>query len=135
MATSAMTGVSFDRDSLTFTGRRLPNVVEIVAEFEALKVSNPDEGPRYYSVTLLIDPKTGSVSGRTWWIKRGQEIVAYEGGKDKLRSLEKQVRDEVLKNYPEVWDLLAQRAPDPNYVVDHLGHVVKPDPPLIRRLL
>jgi hypothetical protein len=31
------------------------------------------------------------------------------------------VRDEVLK-YP-AWDLLAQRAPDPNYVVDHIGHV------------
>jgi hypothetical protein len=129
-----MTGVSFDRDSLIFTARRLPDGVEIEAEFQALKVSNPDEGFRYYSVTLLIDPKTRGVSGRNWTIpRRGEENSAHEGGKDKLRSLEKQIRDEVLK-YP-AWDLLAQRAPDPNYVVDELGRVVKRDPPiLIRRL-
>jgi hypothetical protein len=131
LATSAMTGVSFDRDSLIFTARRLPDGVEIEAEFQALKVSNPDEGLRYYSVTLLIDPKTRGVSGRNWTVPRGKENSAHEGGKDKLRSLEKQVRDEVLK-YP-AWDLLAQRAPDPNYVVDELGRVVKRDPPILRR--
>ena len=130
-----MTGVSFDRDSLIFRGRRLREGVEIEAEFQALKVSNPDEGLRYYSVTLLIDPKTHGVSWKNWRIKRGQEISAYKGGKDKLRSLEKQVRDEVLKNYPDVWKLLGQRDPDPNYVVDYLERVVKPDPPLLRRLL
>ena len=120
-----MTGVSFDRDSLIFTARSLRDGVEIEGEFQALKVSNPDEGLRYYSVTLLIDPKTGGVSGKNWRIKRGQEMSAYKGGKDKLRSLEKQVRDEVLK-YP-AWTILAQRAPDPNYVVDELGRVVKRD--------
>jgi|SRR6516225_10568545 hypothetical protein len=123
-----MTGVSFDRDSLIFTARSLRDGVEIEGEFQALKVSNPDEGLRYYSVTLLIDPKTGGVSGKNWRIKRGQEMSAYKGGKDKLRSLEKQVRDEVLKNYPEVWKLLAQREPDPNYVVDYLGRVVNRSP-------
>ena len=123
-----MTGVSFDRDSLIFTARSLRDGVEIEGEFQALKVSNPDEGLRYYSVTLLIDPKTGGVSGKNWRIKRGQEMSAYKGGKDKLRSLEKQIRDEVLKNYPEVWKLLAQREPDPNYVVDYLGRVVNRSP-------
>ena len=123
-----MTGVSFDRDSLIFTARSLRDGVEIEGEFQALKVSNPDEGLRYYSVTLLIDPKTSGVSGKNWRIKRGQEMSAYKGGKDKLRSLEKQVRDEVLKNYPEVWKLLAQREPDPNYVVDYLGRVVNRSP-------
>ena len=125
---------SFDRDSLIFKGRRLRDVVEIEAEFQALKVSNPDEGLKYYSVTLLTDPKTGGVSGKNWTVPgRGRWNSAHERGKDKLR-LGMQIRDEVLKNYPEVWDLLAQRAPDPNYVVDHLGRVVKGDPPLIRRL-
>jgi hypothetical protein len=61
----------------------------------------------------------------------GKRFPHMRVGKTKLRSLEKQVRDEVLK-YP-AWTILAQQAPDPNYVVDELGRVVKRDPPILRR--
>jgi hypothetical protein len=117
-----MARVSFDRDSLIFTARRLVDGVEIEAQFQASKVSNPDEGLRYYSVTLIIDPNTRGVSGINWCLQRRRDYSTHEGGKDKLRSLEKQIRDEVLK-YP-AWDILAQRGPDPNYVIDELGGIV-----------
>jgi hypothetical protein len=120
-----MASVFFDRDSLIFTARRLVSEVEIEAQFQALKVSNPDEGLRFYSVTLIIDPDTRGVRGTNWCLQRGRDYssyFSYEGGKDKLRSLEKQIRDEVLKS--PAWDILAQRGPDPNYVVDETGAIV-----------
>jgi hypothetical protein len=125
-----MPNASFDRDSLWFTARRLDSGIEIKAEFQADKISNPQDGLRYYSVTLLIDPGTRGVSGRDWHLQRGHDISSHGGGKQTLRSIEKQIRDEVLKS--PAWDILAPRKSDPNYIVDDIGNIVIPDAPLRR---
>jgi hypothetical protein len=119
-----MAKVSFDRDSLVFTARRLTSGIEVEAEFQAPKLSSPDEGAKYYSVTLTIDHDTRGVSGRNWGVSRRAQLepTAYKGGKDLLRLLEKQVRDEVLKS--DAWTVLVQREADPNYVVNEYGKVV-----------
>jgi hypothetical protein len=104
--------------------------VEVKAEFEAFKVSKPQEGLRFYAVTLMIDPDTRGVSGSNWCLQRGQDILSHGGGKDKLRLLEKQLRDEILKS--PAWVILAQREPDPNYIVDDIGNIVIADEPLRR---
>jgi hypothetical protein len=129
-----MSQVPFNRDSLDFTARRSVDGIEVKAEFQAPRLSNPDAGLRYYSVTLIIDPDTRGVSGRDWCMSRDDrsEPVPYEGGKDRLRLLEKQIRDEVIKRF-EAWPVLLRREADPNYVVDQHGDEVPREPPVGRR--
>src|SRR5882724_2455250 len=128
-----MTAPAFDRDSLIFKARRLAQGIEVQAEFQAQKVSNPGEGVRYYSVILTIDPLKKGVSGSNWFLTKRNSASpsAYEGAKDKLRLLEKQVRNEIL-NYP-AWEILLGREPDPTYYVDELGKAIVPEPPMKRR--
>ena len=71
-----MPNVSFNRDSLCFTGRRTACGIEIEADFWAPKLSNPDEGEVCYSVKLIIDPiKRGVKKGEWMGSRQGQEYV------------------------------------------------------------
>jgi hypothetical protein len=58
------------------------------------------------------------------------ENRSYSGPKDKLRELEKQLRDQFIKS--PAWEILSKRKPDPSYAVDEVGEVIAP-PPLITR--
>lgn len=120
---------TFDRDSLYFSrARHLEDGIEVVAEFQAPKVSNPDEGPQYYLVTLTIDPATKVAHSGIWEL----ENRSYSGPKDKLRELEKQLRDHFIKT--TAWDILSKRKPDPNYAVDELGTDIVLPSPIRRRI-
>jgi hypothetical protein len=119
---------SLDRDRLGFSeARHLKGGIEVMAEFFAPKVSNPDEGEEYYLVTLTIDPVTQVTRNGEW--KLGNRL--YSGFKDKLKDLEKQIRDQFIKT--SAWEILVKRKPDPNYIVNELGEVIEPDPPIKRR--
>jgi hypothetical protein len=102
--------------------------IEIQAEFQAQKVSNPEEGPRYYRVILTIDPEKRGVRGRNWCLTKSNSVSpsAYNGPKNRLRWLETKIRDEVLKY--RAWAILTEREPDPNYIVNEVGEVIVPEP-------
>ena len=118
---------SMDRDSLIFSqARRLERGIEFVAEFQADKVSNPKEGRRYYCVTLTIDPTIRCPRNDGRWELTKDRI--YSGPKDKLRVLEYQLCDEFTKTI--AWDVLSERTSDPNLIVDELGNIVDPPPPI-----
>jgi hypothetical protein len=117
-----------DRDSLFFSeARHLKEGIEVVAEFQAPKVSNPDEGPQYYIVTLTIDPVTQVARNGKWELANR----SYSGPKDNLRELEKQLRDQFIKT--PAWKILSERKPDPTFAVDEVGKVIAPPPPITRR--
>ena len=122
---------SLDRESLFFTQAcHLERGIQFVAEFQADKVSNPDEGPRYYAVTLTIDPVTQRPHNNgIWELTEGHY---YSGPKDRLRVLEYQLRDQFIKL--PAWEILSKRKPDPNYTVDELGEVVEPPPRITRHI-
>jgi hypothetical protein len=120
---------SLDRDSLFFSeARRLKTGIEVVAAFQALKVSNPDEGPKHYVVTLTIDPVTHVAHNGIWELGNRN----YSGPKDRLRELEKVLRNEFIKR--PAWEILSKLTPEPSYTIDELGKVVEPDPPINRRI-
>jgi hypothetical protein len=120
---------SLDRDSLRFSkARRLDDGIEVVAHFQAPKVSNPDAGTQYYVVTLTIDPITQFARNGIWEL----ENRTYSGPKDKLRELEKQLRDEFIKT--PAWKMLSGRESDPTYIIDELGEVIPPPHPIRRRI-
>ncbi len=122
---------SLDRDSLWFSqARRLERGMEFVAQFQANKVSNPSEGLRYYEVTLTIDPvsKHAHNDGR-WQLTENRD---YSGPKDKLRVLERELRDQFIKT--RAWEILSERKPDPNFIVDETGEVLERPRPINRRL-
>jgi hypothetical protein len=48
-------------------------------------------------------------------------LTIHSRGQDRLRVLAHHVCDAIQKT--EVWRLLKDRAPDPSFIVDHLGNV------------
>jgi hypothetical protein len=125
-----MSKPSLDCDSVVFSeARRLGGGIEVVGQFIAPKVSNPKEGEEHYLITFTINPITKVVhKGATWELKNR----SYNGPKDKLRELEKQVGDLFIQTI--AWEILSKREPDPSYVIDEVGKVI-PSQPLIRRKL
>ena len=114
-----MARASFDRDSFKFVARRVDRGIQINAEFHA-----PESQEAPYSVSLIIDPVTRLVRAADWLVRPEQQ--------DQLIELEKLVRDEVLR-YP-AWNILRNKEPDPNHVVDGEGHTVFPDLPRGKRI-
>ena len=122
---------SLDRDSLIFSRAcRLEKGIQFLAEFQADKVSNPDERLRDYAVTLTIDPTSQRPrNDGIWELTEGRY---YSSRKDRLRILERQLNSEFIKT--RAWEILSKRDPDPNYAVDGSGKVVNPPPLVTRRI-
>lgn len=111
----------FDRESLTFSARRLPRGIQLSASFNAPQLSSGR--PVRYVAQITVDPKTRAVIGVDFSYPRdGSKYLAHHSrGTDKLRQLAYQICDRFLAS--PAWIELKDRSPDPSYIVDHVGKV------------
>jgi hypothetical protein len=110
---------SFDRASLGFGARRLADGIHVNAWFDAPKLSTGQTGS--YRVQMTVDPKTGGLSNPTFHVSRGGKryLAAHGSTLDGLRKFAYQIRDRFL--HSQAWAVLKDRAPDPDFSVNHLG--------------
>jgi hypothetical protein len=116
-----MSSPAFDRKSLRFGARRVPQGIQLSAWFDAPKLSTGEPGS--YMLQMTIDPTTRALKHPHFSERRaGAGYLAMRGsGLDELRSFAREVRDLFLKS--PAWEALKDRGPDPDYSIDHLGKI------------